>query len=189
MKKILAKGDGRYDMTGNTGSRRYMAPEVAKDQEYNESVDVYSFGILMWELCSAEKPFYGYGSGKHMQQVVLGGERPKMDSAHTAYWPNNLQWLMKKCWSQYSCVRPDFASVKQVLKDILNGKHEIPTEHETVESAEERVSRVGCKRAGFFRASWTRNVSTSSVSAEPNFKEMAQPGKNRRTRSWGFGKR
>lgn len=185
MKTTLAKGDGRYDMTGNTGSRRYMAPEVAKDQDYNESVDVYSFGILLWELCAAEKPFYGYGSGKHMQEVVLGGERPKLDSSHTTYWPSSLQWLMKKCWSQYTCVRPDFTTVKQVLKDILNGKHDVPPGQEDVESSEERVTQVGCKRSGFFRGSWSRNVSAGG--AESHFKEMARPGKNRRARSWGFG--
>ena len=35
-------------MTGNTGSVRYMAPEVALDLPYNHSVDVYSFSILVW---------------------------------------------------------------------------------------------------------------------------------------------
>ena len=76
-----------------------MAPEIAKDCPYDKSVDVYSFGILLWEMCAAEKPFYGYSSGKHMQLVVIGGERPKMDSQHTSNWPMNLQWLMKRCWS------------------------------------------------------------------------------------------
>ena len=38
----------RYNMTGNTGSARYMAPEVALDQPYHESVDVYSFSMILW---------------------------------------------------------------------------------------------------------------------------------------------
>jgi len=177
-------------MTGNTGSRRYMAPEVAKDQDYNESVDVYSFGILLWELCAAEKPFYGFGSGKHMQQVVLGGERPKMDGTHTAHWPNNLQWLMKKCWSEHICVRPDFTTIKGVLKDILNGKHDIPSGQDDVEASEELASQTGgCKRTGLFRASRTRRVSTGTSSSDPDFKEMSPPAKNRRALSWVFGAR
>eukprot|EP00543_Licmophora_paradoxa_P018116 CAMPEP_0202477130 /NCGR_PEP_ID=MMETSP1360-20130828/93784_1 /ASSEMBLY_ACC=CAM_ASM_000848 /TAXON_ID=515479 /ORGANISM="Licmophora paradoxa, Strain CCMP2313" /LENGTH=320 /DNA_ID=CAMNT_0049104365 /DNA_START=36 /DNA_END=995 /DNA_ORIENTATION=+ len=40
--------DGTYNLTGDTGSPRYMAPEVALDKSYNETVDVYSFGILLW---------------------------------------------------------------------------------------------------------------------------------------------
>ena len=35
-----------YNMTGQTGSYRYMAPEVAKELPYNETADVYSFAIL-----------------------------------------------------------------------------------------------------------------------------------------------
>ncbi|KAL7563368.1 hypothetical protein ACA910_014205 [Epithemia clementina (nom. ined.)] len=110
------KEDGTYDLTGHTGSRRYMAPEVAQDMGYNLSVDVYSFGILLWELCSAEKPFYGYSSNKHMQLVVLGGERPKMDSAHTHLWPVALQNLMKTCWSTNPAQRPTFTQIIQVLE-------------------------------------------------------------------------
>lgn len=119
--------DGKYELTGNTGSRRYMAPEVAKDEHYDRSVDVYSFGILLWELCSAEKPFFGYTSDKHMRQVAIGGERPKMDSIHTMCWPVNLQWLMTRCWSEDPTQRPTFTIVKQVLQDILNCKCDIPT--------------------------------------------------------------
>ena len=52
--------DGTYQLTGNTGSRRYMAPEVAGVRPYNLSVDAYSFGILLWELSALEKPFDGF---------------------------------------------------------------------------------------------------------------------------------
>jgi len=126
LKSGLKRSDGRYELTGNTGSRRYMAPEVAKECPYDLSVDVYSFGILMWELCSLEKPFYGYSSGKHMQLVVLGGERPKMDNAHTQYWPANLQYMLKKCWSSYSQTRPSFDTIIETLVSVLHEKSGIP---------------------------------------------------------------
>ena len=38
----------RYRLTGNTGSARYMAPEVALDNPYNQSVDVYAFILILW---------------------------------------------------------------------------------------------------------------------------------------------
>ena len=41
--------DGLYELSGNTGSMRYMAPEVALGNPYNHKVDVYSFGILFWQ--------------------------------------------------------------------------------------------------------------------------------------------
>lgn len=191
MKETLAKGYGVYDMTGNTGSRRYMAPEVAKELHYNASVDVYSFGILLWELCSAEKPFYGYGSGKHMNQVVLGGERPKMDSAHTAFWPSNLQWLMKKCWSASSSDRPTFTFVKQVLEDILQGKESIPRDVETVDVPEDRECSLPPKRSSMFRVSRAPRGITLGASppAPGSFIGMVTADKPRRSRTWGFGTR
>lgn len=111
--------DGRYTMTGNTGSRRYMAVEVARDIPYNQSADIYSFGIFLWELCAMEKPFFGYSSGKHMNQVVIGGERPPLDTAAASRWPAPLHELMKKCWNPFPTVRPTMTSVKKQLEDII----------------------------------------------------------------------
>ena len=99
---------------------------MAKESPYNKSVDAYSFGILLHELLSGEKPFYGYSSGKHMSLVVMGGERPKMDSKHTSGWPMNLQWLMKRCWSPFPTSRPDFHMIRQTLQDFLDGKDSGP---------------------------------------------------------------
>lgn len=167
-----------------------MAPEVAKEQNYNETVDVFSFGILLWEMCSAEKPFYGYGSGKHMQQVVLGGERPKMDSNHTANWPNNLQWLIKKCWETSPSARPSFTMVKQVLKDILRGKECIPQDLEEHSEASEELPCTPPKRTGFFRSSRSRSDSVTKISSPTgSFKSVSPPDKARRARSWVFGPR
>ena len=40
--------------TGETGTYRWMAPEVIEHKEYDHKVDVYSFGILLWELLTQE---------------------------------------------------------------------------------------------------------------------------------------
>ena len=48
-----------YQMTGNTGSLRYMAPEVALRKPYTEKCDVYSFGILVWQMARDRVPFKG----------------------------------------------------------------------------------------------------------------------------------
>lgn len=118
-KDCEATQEGTYKMTGHTGSRRYMAPEVATDKPYNRSVDVYSFAILLWELCSLEKPFQGYSSQKHLKDVIMGGERPKMDYAHTALWPVSLQWLMKCSWSADPSQRPAFPVIRETLEGVL----------------------------------------------------------------------
>jgi serine/threonine protein kinase len=42
--------NGLFKLSGNTGSLRYMAPEVALEKAYNHKVDVYSYGILLWQV-------------------------------------------------------------------------------------------------------------------------------------------
>ncbi|CAA2955045.1 serine threonine- kinase HT1 [Olea europaea subsp. europaea] len=44
---------------GNMGTYRWMAPEMIKEKLYTRKVDVYSFGIVLWELTTALLPFQG----------------------------------------------------------------------------------------------------------------------------------
>jgi hypothetical protein len=69
-----------------------------------------------------EKPFYGFSANKHMRQVVLGGERPKLDTSHTQWWPVKLHWVLRKCWSEDPSQRPSFAVIKETLEDLIECK-------------------------------------------------------------------
>ena len=68
-----------YKLTGCTGSRRYMAPEVCFNDPYNEKADVYSFGMMMYQVASLVTPFDGYSSYDHEKEVLRGGFRPDID--------------------------------------------------------------------------------------------------------------
>ena len=47
-----------YNLTANVGSIPYMAPEVVLGNPYNEKCDVFSFGILLYEIISLKPPFW-----------------------------------------------------------------------------------------------------------------------------------
>ena len=113
--------NGTYQLTGNTGSRRYMAPEVAEVKPYNLSVDAYSFGILLWEICALEKPFSGFTETTHRELVVVGGGRPEICpyGAHS-FWPAELQDLITRCWHQDLFERPSFTVVLNQLDSCLH---------------------------------------------------------------------
>ena len=48
-----------FTMTGETGSYRYMAPEVFRHEFYGPSVDVYAASMIFYQLFSFQQPFYG----------------------------------------------------------------------------------------------------------------------------------
>lgn len=101
-----------YELSGNTGSLRYMAPEVARSEPYNLTADVYSFGILLWQVCSLDLPYDGMNRQDHSELVVHGNERPPLDSD----WSTPLRILMKRAWEPDPSVRPSMDSIYKILK-------------------------------------------------------------------------
>jgi len=70
--------DKTYRFTSNTGSRRYMAPEVARGDEYNAKSDVYSFGLLCYAVLSLDSPYEGIPDKVVLDRVVKEGLRPSL---------------------------------------------------------------------------------------------------------------
>jgi len=107
---------GLYRLTGNTGSLRYMAPEIALNQAYNLKADAYSFAIVFWQIISLTVPYAGYNCQMHAEYVVNGDYRPKIDKT----WPKAWGHLMETCWSVDIFERQDFDRIVQVLEDELD---------------------------------------------------------------------
>ena len=104
-----------YKMSGETGSLRYMAPEVADALPYHWSADVYSFGIILWEINSGKKPFEGLNRETFYERVVHGGERPPLSRK----WPKELTSIMTDCWDDDMNNRPKFRDILARLDAIL----------------------------------------------------------------------
>ncbi|KAL7469906.1 hypothetical protein ACHAXS_010154 [Conticribra weissflogii] len=104
--------DKTWKLTGETGSLRYMAPEVAANKPYGYSADIYSFGIMLWEMLKTEKPFAGFNKKLHFDLVVQRGSRPKVDDS----WGPSLKGLINSLWHQDLTKRPEAARASMVLK-------------------------------------------------------------------------
>lgn len=102
-----------YNLTGNTGSLRYMAPEVAMNRPYSLSVDAYSFGILFWQICALTVPYSGYSCKMHAELVVGKGYRPKPDTS----WPESWTSLMRSCWAEDHTIRPPFTEIYRTMNE------------------------------------------------------------------------
>ena len=106
----------KYEMSGNTGSLRYMAPEVALGLPYTEKVDVYSFGIMTWQMARDRVPFKGMSREEFIRCVVKGGERPKLDKS----WPTVFSKLLTDCWHDNPSQRPSFAVIVTELTSLID---------------------------------------------------------------------
>ena len=103
------------------GTVPWMAPEVIRSG-YDNSVDVYSFAIIMWELITGRVPWFGtqYTFSHQIMMAVSQGQRPKIKKKELVHVPVGFVELMKRCWDTHSKRRPNFVDIFNELKIILN---------------------------------------------------------------------
>lgn len=102
----------------------WSAPEVLAEQEnsgekssskYTEKADVYSFGMLCFELLTGKVPFEdGHLQGDKMVRNIRAGERPLFP--HPS--PKFLSNLTRRCWHTNPVHRPSFSSICRILRYI-----------------------------------------------------------------------
>ncbi|XAR65222.1 Dual-specificity kinase [Bertholletia excelsa] len=111
-----------YKMTGETGSYRYMAPEVFKHRKYDKKVDVFSFAMILYEMLEGDPPmshFEPYEAAKY----VAEGQRPMFRAR--GYTPE-LKQLTVECWQADINKRPSFLDILRRLEKI---KETVPSDH------------------------------------------------------------
>ncbi|RHZ61688.1 hypothetical protein Glove_346g183 [Diversispora epigaea] len=80
----------------------YMAPELFKNQPYSYASDIYSLGMIMWQLTSGHRPFHDQEHGPKLILDILDGKRPEITEDTPECWAN----LMKRCWHPVPSQRP-----------------------------------------------------------------------------------
>ncbi|CAM9860173.1 unnamed protein product, partial [Sphacelaria rigidula] len=89
---------------GAVGTTQWMSPEEMDDSPANELTDVYSFGVLCFEVATRTEPFKGKRPAQVIGAVLCRGERPQIPEWASA--SPDVVPLMKQCWSQDPAKRP-----------------------------------------------------------------------------------
>ncbi|RIB17415.1 kinase-like domain-containing protein, partial [Gigaspora rosea] len=88
----------------------FVAPEVLEEKPYTTASDIYSFGIIMWEI------LYGVSSTSCFNQNqifdIVTGSRPPVNKTDS----NRYVDLMKKCWHQDPSIRPTADCLCEIFK-------------------------------------------------------------------------
>ncbi|CAK7346543.1 unnamed protein product [Dovyalis caffra] len=106
------------DMTGETGTLGYMAPEVLDGKPYNRKCDVYSFGICLWEIYCCDMPYPDLSFAEVSSAVVRQHLRPEIPRCC----PSSLASVMRKCWDANPEKRPEMDGVVRLLEAIDTSK-------------------------------------------------------------------
>ncbi|KAG2865815.1 hypothetical protein PC118_g2520 [Phytophthora cactorum] len=112
---ISRSNDQSELMTGCCGTFQWMAPEVLTSMKYSLSADVYSFGVIMWEICESAAPFKDLAPAQIPIAVVQERRRPII-SPKT---PPPLRNLIQRCWQHEPALRPTAAEVVGILQSFF----------------------------------------------------------------------
>ncbi|XP_025028484.1 insulin receptor-related protein [Python bivittatus] len=96
---------------------RWMSPQALKDGIFNTQSDIWSFGVVLWEIATlAEQPYQGMSNEQVLHFVMDNGVLEKPENC-----PDKLHDLMTWCWQQNPRLRPSFVQILESIKDDMSG--------------------------------------------------------------------
>ncbi|KAM1003640.1 hypothetical protein EV1_003895 [Malus domestica] len=103
---------------GVRGTLPWMAPELlnGSSSRVSEKVDVFSFGISLWEILTGEEPYANMHCGAIIGGIVKNILRPPIPERCDSGWKN----LMEQCWSPDPDIRPSFTEITKRLRAMSN---------------------------------------------------------------------
>ncbi|CAF1061366.1 unnamed protein product [Adineta steineri] len=93
----------------------WTAPEILNLEDYTEKSDIYSLGIVYWELATCKIPYERFRDDV-IRQYVLGGQRLK----NLENTPPTFRTIIEKCWAHNPNNRPKSDKLIQMIKQCIS---------------------------------------------------------------------
>lgn len=98
--------------TSQTGTYAYMAPEVIRGESHSFSIDVWSYGVVLWEMFVGLRPYNNMDSSA----VVWAVGNNSFHLPTPASFPDGLSFILKGCWQAEANKRMSFQQISMMLK-------------------------------------------------------------------------
>jgi len=116
----------------NIGPIKWMSPESFLKKEYSKKSDVFSFGVLMWEIITRQEPWAGLSAVQASHEVAKGNRMEIPKTCNPI-----LKNLIQMCWRENPGERPDFY---QILEALLSIK--IKCEEDTIDETNNNQGKL-----------------------------------------------
>lgn len=97
------------------GTPAYMAPECLKTESFDEKSDIWSFGVVLWEMITRKTPWEGMEPTRIYAEVTTGTRLPIPDNSG---FPADYIQVMKQCWLEVPKDRPSFREIVKRLRVV-----------------------------------------------------------------------
>jgi serine/threonine protein kinase len=103
---------GGSELTGQPGTAHYQAPEVYEEGSYTEKVDVFAFGLILYEILALEPVFSSNLSTPTVMKKLFSENFAVIPNA----WLPSVKELLNRCWRYNAQSRPSFDEIETYLK-------------------------------------------------------------------------
>jgi len=98
----------------NAGTPEWMAPEVLRNEESDEKADIYSFGVILWELSTMQEPWGGMNPMQVVGAVGFAGKQLEIPSETDPL----VAKICQECWNVKPRERPSFEELAVQMRAV-----------------------------------------------------------------------